>query len=142
VWASVSSLSDSATPFLQHNRTTAVSEEYPPTKTVAGIKTMEFLRPQVRNFLPASGRFLALFANLCIVGLAKSFVRRSGTRSAGFFGLAPFFEVFDSDKRRNMRKANRLTAFVTFASALAYAETWTGKLVDANCAEHDLKHFD
>jgi hypothetical protein len=41
-----------------------------------------------------------------------------------------------------MRKANRLTAFVTFVSALAYAETWTGKLVDANCAEHDLKHFD
>jgi hypothetical protein len=34
-----------------------------------------------------------------------------------------------------MRKAIRLTAFVAFVSALAYAETWTGKLVDASCAE-------
>jgi hypothetical protein len=32
-----------------------------------------------------------------------------------------------------MRKALRVTALVAFVSALAYAETWTGKLVDANC---------
>jgi len=32
-----------------------------------------------------------------------------------------------------MRKALRVTAFVAFVSALAYAETWTGKLVDARC---------
>jgi hypothetical protein len=33
-----------------------------------------------------------------------------------------------------MRKALRVTALVAFVSALAYAETWTGKLVDASCA--------
>jgi hypothetical protein len=70
---------------------------------------MEFLRRQVRNFLPASCRFLALFANLCIVCLAKSFVRRSGTRSAGSFGLASFRLFSILIKRRNMRKAIRLT---------------------------------
>jgi hypothetical protein len=32
-----------------------------------------------------------------------------------------------------MRKALRMTALVAFVSALAYAETWTGKLVDASC---------
>ena len=37
-----------------------------------------------------------------------------------------------------MRKAIRLTAFVAFVSALAYAETWTGKLVDASCAEQQM----
>ena len=34
-----------------------------------------------------------------------------------------------------MRRVLRVTAFVAFVSALAYAESWTGKLVDASCAE-------
>jgi hypothetical protein len=34
-----------------------------------------------------------------------------------------------------MRRALRVTAFIAFVSALAYAESWTGKLVDASCAE-------
>jgi hypothetical protein len=34
-----------------------------------------------------------------------------------------------------MRRVLRVTAFVAFVSALAYAESWTGKLVDASCAD-------
>jgi len=33
-----------------------------------------------------------------------------------------------------MRNALRLTAFVAFVSAVAFAESWTGKLEDAGCA--------
>jgi hypothetical protein len=33
-----------------------------------------------------------------------------------------------------MRTALRVTALVALASALAFAESWTGKLVDASCA--------
>ena len=34
-----------------------------------------------------------------------------------------------------MRKVCTLSAILVFASALAYAETWTGKLFDAGCVE-------
>jgi hypothetical protein len=34
-----------------------------------------------------------------------------------------------------MRKVCTLTAILVFASALAYAETWTGKLFDASCVD-------
>jgi len=35
-----------------------------------------------------------------------------------------------------MRRVFTLSLFLVFASALALAETWTGKLVDAACADH------
>ena len=34
-----------------------------------------------------------------------------------------------------MRKVCTLSAILVFVSALAYAETWTGKLFDASCVE-------
>ena len=34
-----------------------------------------------------------------------------------------------------MRKICTLSAILVFASALAYAETWTGKLLDASCVD-------
>ena len=34
-----------------------------------------------------------------------------------------------------MQVATRMVTFFLFVSALAYAETWTGKLIDAKCAE-------
>ncbi len=34
-----------------------------------------------------------------------------------------------------MRKALRVTALLAFVGVIAYAESWTGKLVDASCAD-------
>ena len=34
-----------------------------------------------------------------------------------------------------MRRVYRLSAFLVVASALAFAETWSGKLIDAGCAD-------
>jgi hypothetical protein len=38
-----------------------------------------------------------------------------------------------------MQIAVRLCALLLFVSALAFAETWTGKLVDADCSARDEK---
>jgi len=35
-----------------------------------------------------------------------------------------------------MRRILTLSAVLAFASALAFAETWTGNLIDASCAQH------
>jgi hypothetical protein len=42
-----------------------------------------------------------------------------------------------------MRRVSTLSAILVFASALAYAETWTGKLFDASCVgqpRNEQKH--
>ena len=38
-----------------------------------------------------------------------------------------------------MQIATRICALLLFVSAFAFAETWTGKLVDANCSAMDEK---
>ena len=43
------------------------------------------------------------------------------------------FDVFESERKRNMRRLLVLTGIAAFAAALAMADTFTGQLLDASC---------
>jgi hypothetical protein len=47
--------------------------------------------------------------------------------------------IFESERKRKMRRLITLIGFVTIFAALALAENFTGRLIDASCADQPQK---
>jgi hypothetical protein len=49
------------------------------------------------------------------------------------------FSEFESEGKKNMRRVLLVAAFSAVFSMLALAESWSGKLLDGSCYEHQKK---
>src|SRR6266850_1065988 len=94
-----------------------------------------FRIPQVGKFLPANTTFItetAPASPVKFLQLAQFIDLECGVH---WLPTERHFDNLDSARSINMRRVFRLSAFLVIVSALAFAETFSGKLIDAACAD-------
>jgi hypothetical protein len=85
------------------------------------------------NFLPADNTGPATNFDGETRQLAHSLIWNA--ECTNFHPKTTFDNLDLAKEYKNMRRVYRLSAFLVIASALAFAETWSGKLIDAGCAD-------